>query len=158
MFPKRLALSSAKYLVYLTGLSTYALIVWGGYTTLGGYGLGCGNYWPSCNGMLLPTAAWSAIVEYVHRVLTIVTGILLLISTVAVWRLRPRPVGAFRMLLLAIGLLIVQSLLGGDVVFTNLEPVVTTMHLAYGTAVFAIIVLACGLMYSRDKTRAGQSP
>jgi len=147
-------MSAGKYLVYLTGLSTYALIVWGGYVTLGGYGLGCGTYWPSCNGVMFPSAAWTypAIVEYVHRILTIVTGIFLLISTMVVWRMKPRPTGTSRALALAIVLLVVQSLLGGDVVVTALDPVITTVHLAFATAVLATIVFACAFMYTWEKS------
>ena len=145
-------MSAEKYLVYLTGLSTYTLIVWGGYVTLGGYGLGCGTYWPTCNGMLIPSANWPAIVEYAHRILTIVTGIILLISTVTVWKMKPRPTGASRALAFAIALLFIQSLLGGDVVVTALDPIVTTVHLAFATAVLATIVFACAFMYTWEKS------
>jgi cytochrome c oxidase assembly protein subunit 15 len=145
-------MSAEKYLVYLTGLSTYTLIVWGGYVTLGGYGLGCGTYWPTCNGMLVPTADWAAVAEYVHRILTIVTGIILLVSTVAVWKMKPRPTGASRALAFAIALLFVQSLIGGDVVVTALDPIVATVHLAFATAVFATIIFACAFIYTWDKS------
>jgi cytochrome c oxidase assembly protein subunit 15 len=149
-------MSAAKYLVYLTGLSTYALIVWGGYVTLGGYGLGCGTYWPTCNGAIFPSLNWPTLVEYVHRLLTIVTGILLLISVIAVWGIKPRPAGPARALGLAVVLLIIQSLLGGDVVVTELEPVITTVHLAFATAVFASIILACAMMYTLEKRPSPQ--
>jgi len=145
-------MSVTKYVVYLTGLSTYALIVWGGYVTLGGYGLGCGTFWPTCNGAIFPALSWPTLVEYVHRLLTILTGVLLLISTVLVWRMKPRPVGPSRAMALAIILLIIQSLLGGDVVVTGLDPLVTTLHLAYATAVFATIIIGCALMHSWEKT------
>jgi len=145
-------MSAEKYLVYLTGLSTYTLIVWGGYVTLGGYGLGCGTYWPTCNGMLIPSANWPAIVEYVHRILTIVTGIILLISTVAVWKMKPRPTGASRALAFAIALLFIQSLLGGDVVVTALDPIITTIHFAFATAVLATIIFACAFIYTWEKS------
>jgi cytochrome c oxidase assembly protein subunit 15 len=146
-------LSVAKYVVYMTGLSTYALMVWGGYVTLGGYGLGCGTFWPTCNGAIFPTLSWPTLVEYVHRLLTIVTGILLLASTALVWRMKPRPVGASRAMGLAIILLIIQSLVGGDVVVTSLDPLITTMHLALATAVFASIIADCALMHSWESNR-----
>ena len=148
-------MSVAKYFVYVTGLSTYALIVWGGYVTLGGYGLGCGTFWPTCSGAVFPATSWqySAFVEYVHRLLTIVTGILLLTGTTLVWRMKPRPVGPSRAMALAIILLVVQSLLGGDVVVTSLDPLTTTLHLALATAVFASIIAGCALMHSWEKPR-----
>ena len=146
-------MSVAKYAVYVTGLSTYALMVWGGYVTLGGYGLGCGTFWPTCNGALFPTFSWPTLVEYVHRLLTILTGILLLTSTVLVWRMKPRPVGGSRIMGLAIILIIIQSLVGGDVVVTSLDPLITTMHLALATAVFASIIAGCVLMHSWESNR-----
>jgi cytochrome c oxidase assembly protein subunit 15 len=146
-------MSVAKYFVFLTGVSTYALIVWGGYVTLGGYGLGCGTFWPTCNGAIIPTLSWPALVEYVHRLLTIVTGILLLTSTVLVWAMKPRPVGPARVMALAIILLIGQSLLGGDVVVTSLDPLITTMHLALATAAFGSIIAGSVLMHSWEKNR-----
>ena len=144
-------MSVARHLVYLTGLSTYVLIVWGGYVTVGGYGLGCGTFWPTCNGALFPALNWPTFVEYLHRLLTIVTGILLLVSTIFVWRMNPRPAGPSRAMALAIILLFIQSILGGDVVVTSLEPVATTIHLAFATAVFATIIVACALMHSLEK-------
>jgi cytochrome c oxidase assembly protein subunit 15 len=146
-------MSAGKYFVYLTGVSTYALIVWGGYVTLGGYGLGCGTFWPTCNGAIFPALSWPTFVEYVHRLLTIVTGLLLLTSTALLWVMKPRPVGPSRAMALAIVLLIVQSLLGGDVVVTSLDPLITTMHLAFATAVFASIIAGCALMHSWEKSR-----
>jgi heme A synthase len=84
--------------------------------------------------------------------LTVVTGVLLLIATVLLWRMKPRPVGAARAMALAVILLLIQSVLGGDVVVTGLDPVAATMHLALATAVFASIIVACALMHSWEKT------
>ena len=127
------------------------MIVWGGYVTLGGYGLGCGTFWPTCNGTFFPALEWPTFVEYLHRLLTIVTGILLLSSTILIWRMKPRPTGPSRAMALAIILLIVQSLLGGDVVVSSLAPTITTIHLAFATAVFATIIVACALMHALEK-------
>lgn len=144
-------MTTAKYLVHLATVSTYALIVWGGYVTLGGYGLGCGTYWPTCNGMIFPSFSWPVFAEYVHRLLTIVTGVLLLGSVVTVWKMKPRPSGPAKALGLAVILLVVQSLLGGDVVVTDLEPIIATLHLAFATALFAIMISACVLMHSWER-------
>ena len=144
-------MTAAKMLVYVTALSTYALIVWGGYVTLAGYGLGCGTYWPTCNGAILPPLDWPTFAEYAHRILTVVTGLLLLVSVIAVWKLKQRPTGPARALAIAVALLIIQSVLGGDVVISDLQPVIATLHLAFATAVFATILLASVQMHSWEK-------
>ena len=151
----------AKILVYLTILSTYALIVWGAYLTAGDWGLGCGptsgaisSGWPYCNGSLNfpnPASNYGAFVEYMHRTLSIVASLFLVASTVAVARLRPRPTAATRALLLSIVLLIIQVGLGDVVVDTSLNPIVTALHLANATALFGVMVIAGVLMYQREK-------
>jgi heme A synthase len=52
---------------------------------------------------------------------------------------------------LAIILLIIQSLIGGDVVVTSLDPLIATAHLAFATAVFASIISGCTLVHSWEK-------
>jgi heme A synthase len=82
---------------------------------------------------------------------------LLLMSTIFVWKMKPRPAGPSRAMALAIILLIVQSLLGGIVVFTSLEPVITTIHLAFATAFFTTIIFGCALMHSSEKSSLHKS-
>jgi heme A synthase len=145
-------LSAAKYLVYATILWTFFLIVWGAYLTAGNYGGDCGTStglvssdWPFCNGSLSipnPAINYGALVEYIHRTLSVVVSVLLLASTIVVWRLKPRPVAAARALLLSLLMLIVQVALGDVVVNSNLNAVVTALHLANATALFAVMVVA----------------
>src|SRR6266851_10261435 len=116
-------MSAGKYLVYATIFSTFVLIVWGAYLTAGNWGGACGtgsssaisSDWPFCNGSLAipdPSTNYGALVEYVHRTLSVVTGVILLLTTVVVWRMKPRPISAARALLISFVLLIVQILLG----------------------------------------------
>jgi heme A synthase len=39
------------------------------------------------------------------------------------------------------------------VVVTSLDPLITTIHLALATAVFASIIIGCALMHSWEKNR-----
>jgi cytochrome c oxidase assembly protein subunit 15 len=153
-------LSTGKYLVYATIISTFVLIVWGAYLTALGAGGACGtgsasaisNDWPFCNGSFaIPVNNWGALVEYIHRTLSVVTGILLLAATVVVWRMKPRPMASARALLLAFIILIIQILLGNVVVNSNLDAVVTALHLATATALFGVIVVAGVMMYTWEK-------
>lgn len=148
-------MSAGKYLVYLTIVSTYALIVWGAYLTAGEWGAACGtgsaSAWPACNGSFAIPSDWGALVEYVHRTLSILATVLLLISTVVVSKTKPRQRGASLALLLSFGLLIVQILLGAVLVNTNLNAMVTALHLANATALFGVMVVAGVLIHLREK-------
>lgn len=148
-------MSAGKYLVYLTIVSTYALIVWGAYLTSGEWGAACGtgsaSAWPACNGSFAIPSDWGALVEYIHRTLSIVATVLLLISTVVVSRAKPRQKGATLALLLSLALLVAQILLGAVLVNTNLDVVVTALHLANATALFGVMVVAGVLIHLGEK-------
>jgi heme A synthase len=156
-------MSLGKYLVYATILSTFTLIVWGAYLTAGNYGGDCGTTtggslvssdWPYCNGSLAipnPSVNYGALVEYIHRTLSVVTSIFLVVTTVVVWRMKPRPVEPARALLLALAMLIVQVALGDVVVNSDLNAAVTAVHLANATALFAVMVVAGTYMHIRER-------
>ncbi len=151
-------MSAGKFLVYLTIVSTYSLIVWGAYLTAGGWGGACGtgsaSDWPACNGSFAIPSVWGALVEYIHRILSVLATVLLLISTIVVSKTRPRQRGATFALLISFGLLIVQILLGAVVVNTNLNAVITALHLANATALFGVMVVAGVLIHLREKGTA----
>jgi heme A synthase len=148
-------LSAGRYLVYATIISTFFLISWGAYLTAGGYGAGCGpassnaisNDWPYCNGSLaIPNPStpggYAALIEYIHRTLSVLVGVILIVTFVVVARMKPRPSGTYKALLLSGVLLLVQIGLGNVVVNTALNSVWTAVHLANATALFGVMVVA----------------
>jgi heme A synthase len=156
-------MSLGKYLVYATILSTFVLIVWGAYLTAGNWGGDCGTTtggslvssdWPYCNGSLSipnPAVNYGALVEYIHRTLSVITTIFLVVTTVVVWMMKPRPIEPAKALLLALAMLVVQVGLGDVVVNSDLNAAVTAVHLANATALFAIMVIAGTYMHIRER-------
>ena len=131
-------MSAGKYLVYLTIVTTFILIVWGAYLTAGNWGGACGTGsgsaisadWPYCNGSLAvpnpySAATYGAFVEYVHRTLSVLVGVILIATLVVVSRTKPRSSGAFRALLLSGVLLLIQIGLGNIVVNSDLNAAIT---------------------------------
>ena len=155
-------MSTGKYLLYATIVSTFILIVWGAYTTAGDYGGACGvgggssasvisDHWPYCHGTLAFPTDWGGQVEYMHRVLSVIAGMFLFVTTAVVWKVKPRPTGAARGLLLTSLLIIVQILLGNVVVNSELHPVITAIHLANATALFGTMVVSGVLLHLSEK-------
>jgi len=68
----------------------FLVIAWGAIVRATGSGAGCGNHWPSCNGVLMPRSPQVAtMIEFVHR-LTAGLSTLLVIA-LAVWAFRALP-------------------------------------------------------------------
>ncbi len=158
-------MSAGKYLVYATIVSTFVLIVWGAYLTAGDWGADCGtgsasavsSDWPYCNGSLsIPNpyapGSYGAFVEYVHRTLSVVVGVISVAALVVVSRMKPRPSGAYRALLLSFVLLLIQIGLGNIVVNSDLNAAITALHLANATALFGFMVVSGVLIRAHEQS------
>jgi len=83
-------------LAVVTAVFAYLQIALGGVVRVSGSGLGCPD-WPLCQGRPYPPADAHAIIEYSHRAVGSVTGVLIIATVVlawVVWRTR-RPIVAF---------------------------------------------------------------
>ena len=104
-------------------------------------GLGCPD-WPLCYGRLIPPLRPDAIIEYTHRFVASLTSPLILISSVIAW-LRYRKVRLiFRPMLGAMGLLVVEVILGAITVLTKTPPVIVAVHLGIALTILALVLTA----------------
>src|SRR6185503_15643434 len=111
-----------------TAVATYLLILIGGLVHGTGSSLACPD-WPTCYGTLMPKMEGGVLVEHSHRLAAGSVMILTLVLLVAMYTSREaahrrlRPLAA-----LAMGLVVVQALLGGITVLLRLPTPVSTMH------------------------------
>jgi heme A synthase len=129
-------LAAFNWLSLATSASIYVLIVLGGVVSSTGSGLACPD-WPLCNGQVLPVFSTSVLIEFTHRVWTVVVTILVIATTLFAWqRYRwPNKVTVFSTLTFV--LLLGQVILGMVTVNTRTLPIAVTSHLAVATLVFA---------------------
>ena len=128
-------------LAWTAAFATYLLIVLGGVVRITGSGLGCGDEWPICHGRLIPSFAdIGTAIEWSHRLVAAIVSTLVLLLAVSVWWARRRtPPGPSRLAYAALGLLIVQVLLGAVTVKLQLPPWTILLHL--GTAMLLLATL-----------------
>jgi len=140
-------------LLALTVVTLFSLLVVGAYVTVAGYGGACGvntpEDWPLCNGQLIPPANLASIVEYTHRIFASLSGLFLILTAVAFWRAKDADRGARKLLYLALGSIIVEIVLGGIVVNTDLSPPVVTLHQGIAILVFGFTVAAAAKVFRR---------
>jgi heme A synthase len=122
-------------LALATGAATFVLIIVGGIVRVSDSGLGCGpggsgfHGWPFCNGDVVPGLDLNHIIEYTHRAIAGIVGILIAALFVLAWR-RYRSNRALVWVTGGLGLLVLaQAGLGGATVEENLEEALVAAHL-----------------------------
>lgn len=126
---------------YGSVVSTYVLIVIGGYVTTSNSGLGCGESWPLCRGAVFPALNNpEVIIELTHRLFNSVVGVFILGLAIVTWTRYRTENNIVLLSTTSLIALIAQVLLGMVTVTTSLNPIVSDAHLALGSAILAIVV------------------
>jgi len=136
-----------RFLSTLSVLCVFGLVVLGGVVRVTGSGLGCPD-WPLCYGSWIPPLEYTAIIEYSHRfVASVIVSPIVVLTCILAW-LRHR---GERWLVIpssvSVVLLILQALLGGVTVLTELPGAVVASHLALGQAFLGCLVLVMVVSY-----------
>lgn len=127
-------------LALATVAAILVLVVLGGVVRVTESGLGCPD-WPLCHGKIIPPADTQTLIEYSHRLVASVVGILVLATAVTAWlRYRGRP-WILAPSSLSLILVVVQGALGGVTVLTELEGSIVTAHLALAEALLVVATL-----------------
>jgi cytochrome c oxidase assembly protein subunit 15 len=119
----------------------------GVFTAAEGAGLTCAQRWPLCDGPLggLLPANYLSFVEWFHRLVAGVTGLVVLGTTVQAWR-TGRSARIRYATTTALAILPVQVVLGMFTV-TTYQWAVLVAHFATATAIFGLLVLAAAWSY-----------
>ena len=133
-------------------ISVFVLMLFGGYVKAIGAGLACPD-WPFCHQQLIPIYygdepfIW-VLMEYVHRLIALGVTFLIITMTYQSFNFKNElrhnnPVGMRRFLLslLITALLFIQISLGGLTIFTYLDELVVTTHLAIATLIFGLSIV-----------------
>jgi heme A synthase len=137
-------------LAWTAATFTYLLIILGAIVRISGSGLGCGEHWPLCNGKLLPPLNLPTMIEYGHRLAAAAVSVLVAALALSTWWLR-RGAGSReqyspdRTAYVALGLLILQVLLGAVTVKLSLPPWTVILHLGTAMLLLATLIVAAKL-------------
>jgi len=135
-------------LAWSAAACTYLLIVLGAVVRITGSGMGCGDHWPLCNGHLFPPLNdIGTVIEWSHRLVAALVSILVAALGLYAWRLRARAGSTEQYVpgnagYVALGLLIVQILLGAITVKFELPAWSVVLHLGTAMLLLATLLLA----------------
>lgn len=145
-----LRLGSFQWVSTATAVSVYVLIVLGGIVTSTGSQLACPD-WPLCNGQIIPTFTTPVMIEYTHRVWTLVVTALVIATAILAWKNYRWSNKVTKLATLTLVLLWGQVILGMVTVDSGALPAVVTSHLALGTLVFASALMTSALSMMRTQ-------
>ncbi len=144
----------AQRLAILTAILTVVLIGVGAFVRATGSGLGCPD-WPLCHGQAIPPGHQEAWIEFSHRFVASVVGVLVIAVAALAWKYyRHVPLVAW-LATATVPLVGFQGLLGAITVVRELPPEVVATHLVTAMVVLSCIVVVAVGMWMEDERHRG---
>jgi heme A synthase len=145
--PEADELARFRRLCSATIVATFALVLIGGIVRVSDSGLGCGpagsgtQGWPLCEGRLLPFLEGTTAIEFSHRAVAAIVGVLIALMAVhALRRLRAHR-WIVRGSLAAAALVVAQAALGGATVEEGLSEGLVAAHLGLAMVLLGALVV-----------------
>ena len=115
----------------------FLVLMMGATVTNTGSGEGCGDHWPLCHGKLIPSYTVETAIEYSHRLVTSIEGVLVMITAAgALWTRRGRRDVMF-LVGLMVGSLFLQAGMGAWAVKETQSAGVLALHFGISLICFA---------------------
>lgn len=150
--------TAVRRLAVAATVGMFLVLVLGATVTNTGSSEGCGRSWPLCHGEFIPSYAFTTAIEFSHRVVTGIEGLLIAaVSAGALIRRRGRRdvkiyVG------LMVGTLFLQSGLGASAVMWPQSPTIMAMHFGISLVCFASVFLLTRLLFETAEGAAAPAP
>ncbi|MCH1514240.1 MAG: COX15/CtaA family protein [Acidimicrobiales bacterium] len=143
-------MNSTNRLARISLLTTFVLIGIGGFTRGSGSGYGCSDRWPLCEdgllGGLLPRGEYHMVVEWLHRWVAAIVGILILSTAISIRKNFRNNQTALKLSFAAVVAVVVQALIGRGVVKADLDSDLVAIHLAISMVVIALLAVIAVLV------------
>jgi heme a synthase len=143
------SLVALRWLAAATAAGMFLVLVMGAAVTNTGSAEGCGRSWPLCNGQFVPEFTVSTAIEYSHRAVTGVEGLLVVALTgvmLARWRADRE---ALVLALLMLMTLVLQAGLGAGAVLAPQSPFMLATHFGVSLIAFASTFLSAAVVFER---------
>ncbi len=138
---RRLALSAS--------VAFFLLIVLGGMVRVTGSGGACPD-WPTCFGQVVPPSTPNALLDYLHRLATLLAGVLLVAASMLAWRQKFDAPLIKKSLLFALAALGIQILLGAAISLaggSDSPSWLSIVHLGLSLVILAFVLVATVAAY-----------
>ncbi|RXT13898.1 heme A synthase [Ammoniphilus sp. CFH 90114] len=136
-----------KWISVLTTLGMFLVLIMGSLVTKTGSGQGCGNTWPLCHGQFAPLDSLESLIEYSHRAVSGVLGIMVTVQSVWAWRKLGHIRGVKAFAFGGFFFTFAQALLGAAAVVWGQSSAVLALHFGLSLTAFASVLLLTILVF-----------
>lgn len=149
-----------KALAVAACIGMFLVLLMGATVTQTESGRGCGDDWPLCNGRFVPDYTITSIIEYSHRVVSAVVGVLVLAATIAVFARVPRR-GPRLYAAGALFFTVLQAGLGAAQVMNPQSDAILALHFGFSLLAFTCTLLTVTSVreyFRGDRYKLGNRP
>jgi heme a synthase len=136
-------------------IAAFALAVLGSWIRINGAGMTCPD-WPLCHGAIVPTLDGGVVLEWSHRMVALLEGLLVVGAIVTGWQARRAIAGVTPLLLALGGIFVAQVALGAGTVAVANSPWSVVAH--WGMAMLFLGVLTALAITAALAPRPGAAP
>lgn len=140
-----------KPLAVLSTIVMFIVMVAGSLVTKTDSALGCGNDWPLCNGKWVPEYTLASIIEYSHRLVTGIAGIIVGVFSIMCWRYYRGNQEVRNLAIFGLFFIVVESILGASAVIWPQSSSVLALHFGFSLLAFSGVFLLTLFVLQRDK-------
>lgn len=145
---------SLRWLAISATVLMFLVMVAGSLVTKTESALGCGNDWPLCNGKWVPEYTLESMIEYSHRFITGITGIIVIIFSIAAWYRYRGNREVKSLAILGLFFIVLESLLGASAVMWPQSSPVLALHFGFSLLAFVGVLLLTVFVLQRHKNNA----
>jgi cytochrome c oxidase assembly protein subunit 15 len=143
-----------KALSWGTTAVLFLMLLMGALVTNTGSGAGCGASWPLCKGTFMPDWDYAAIIEFGHRAVSGIGGMMTMALAGWTWfGLKRRPLIG-RLAVGALVMVIIQGMLGAAAVLWPQPKAVLALHFGISLICFSLVLLVTSLLMQPDRESA----
>jgi cytochrome c oxidase assembly protein subunit 15 len=136
-----------KRLAFISMIGMFIVLMMGSTVTNTGSGEGCGRSWPLCQGKFIPEYAVETAIEFSHRIVTAIEGVLIFAVSIGAILIRRGNRQVKVLVGVLVFTLILQSGLGAAAVLWPQSPWVMASHFGISMTCFAAIFLLTRYLY-----------
>lgn len=141
-----------KWLAVASSIGMLLILLGGALVTKTDSGMGCGRHWPGCNGQLIPDEITAEVlIEFSHRVVTGVVGILIVALAIWAWRSLGHVRETKFLSFMAVFFLVLQALIGAAQVKWGQGDFILALHFGISLISFAAVLLLTLLIFEVDR-------